>query len=243
MIFVPSPTIPEKERPPITLIVSKFAIDGLSEEAYVVSNMAKERKQWLSLPGERGNPKDYKCSYCGNQVGTERYYLSTEHIGTKPVVHTYIYICPRCTSPTYFDEENQQYPAPAFGEHIEDIPDIKEIIDLYDEARRAMSVGSHTAAAMCCRKLLMNMAEKKGAKENETYSYYVQYFLDKNYLHEDYKDWVVFIKDKGNEANHEIPEISRADAEQLITFVGMLIKILYEFNAKMSKASGSSDTP
>jgi len=213
----------------------KCLIDGLISLSYYIEIMAQ--KIW-SNSIQMDDPRDYLCSFCGNQVGSNHCFISSPKDADRP--NSYVYICPRCYAPTYFDEDNRQFPSSAFGEHIEEIPDVKEIIDLYDEARRAMSVDSHTAAAMCCRKLLMNIAVKKGAKKNESYYYYVLYFLDNNYLHEDYKGWVEFIKNKGNEANHEIPEISRGDAEKMITFVGMLIKILYEFNAKMSEASDSS---
>ena len=204
--------------------------------------MEQTPKIWRNAEENRYTSKEYQCAFCGNQVGSGKSFYSEQSIENKPSVYTHIYICPRCASPTYFDEDDKQVPGPTFGEHIEDIEEIKEIINLYNEARRAMSVDSHTAAAMCCRKLLVNMAVKKGAKAGDTFKGYVQYFLDNHYLHEDYKDWIGFIKDKGNDANHEIPEISRGDAEKMITFVGMLIKILYEFNAKMSEASNSSDT-
>lgn len=240
MVFLPSPTILKKEWPPITFFVPKYSIDGLATGSYYVTVMAKSKKSWSSMI-KSDEPRDYLCAYCGNQVGSEKYYVSNHRDSGKDI-ESFIYLCPRCVAPTYFDEQGMQFPSSAFGEYISDIPEIQEVIDLYNEARMAMSVNANTAAAMCCRKLLMNMAVKKGAKEGGTFKNYVQYFLKNNYIHEDFRHWVEFIKDKGNEANHEIPEISRADAEKMITFVGMLIKILYEYNAKMKEASNGVDT-
>jgi hypothetical protein len=39
------------------------------------------------------------------------------------------------------------------------------------------------------------------------------------------------IRDSGNEANHEVVMMKREDAEHLISFCEMLLKIFYEFPA------------
>jgi hypothetical protein len=41
------------------------------------------------------------------------------------------------------------------------------------------------------------------------------------------------IRKKGNEANHEIAIMSRTDAEELISFIEMLLKFMYEFPARI----------
>jgi hypothetical protein len=45
------------------------------------------------------------------------------------------------------------------------------------------------------------------------------------------KDWVDHIRDKGNAANYEIVIMDRDTAEELIKFVEMLLKVIYEFPA------------
>ena len=45
----------------------------------------------------------------------------------------------------------------------------------------------------------------------------------------------VDIRDKGNEANHQILLMTQQDAEELIDFVEMLIKFIYEFPNRVPK--------
>ena len=45
------------------------------------------------------------------------------------------------------------------------------------------------------------------------------------------------IRKKGNEANHEIRLMKKADAEELISFSEMLLKFIYEFPQRVPKAS------
>lgn len=77
----------------------------------------------------------------------------------------------------------------------------------------------------------MHIAVSKGAKAGESFVSYVQYLADHNYVPPDAKDWVDHIRQKGNEANHEIAVMSRADAEELLSFIEMLLKVIYEFPA------------
>ena len=62
---------------------------------------------------------------------------------------------------------------------------------------------------------------------------YVEYLSQKGYIPSDGKGWVDYIRTKGNEANHEIKIMSSADAADLITFSEMLLKLVYEFPAKV----------
>ena len=77
----------------------------------------------------------------------------------------------------------------------------------------------------------MHLAVAKGAKPGETFKSYVEYLAKNNYVPPDCKLWVDQIRDTGNEANHEIVLMKREDAEHLILFCEMLLKIFYEFPA------------
>jgi hypothetical protein len=81
----------------------------------------------------------------------------------------YIYICHFCHKPTFFERDGKQTPGPAFGGHVEHVPS-KEVEALYDESRNCMKVNAYTAAVMCCRKLLINVAVSEGAKEGLKFS-------------------------------------------------------------------------
>ncbi len=79
----------------------------------------------------------------------------------------------------------------------------------------------------------MHVAVSKGAKKNQGFAYYAQYLADNHYVPPDAKGWVAHIKDKGNEANHEIKVMSSDDAEELLSFSEMLLKQIFEFPARV----------
>jgi hypothetical protein len=154
------------------------------------------------------------------------------YTGTRPRTsdRVYIYICHFCRKPTFFDHEGTQTPGVSFGSEVKDIPD-KTVEALYNESRRTMSTGSFTAAVLCCRKLLMHIAVSKGAEPGDQFINYVQFLSDQHYVPVDAKEWVDHIREKGNEANHEIVIMDKGTAENLITFSEMLLKQIYEFPA------------
>jgi hypothetical protein len=137
------------------------------------------------------------------------------------------------SKPTLFHEQ-LQIPGIVFGSDVADIDDI-EVNSLYQEARKCTSDGAFTAAVLCCRKLLMHVAVAKGAQSDKSFIEYVQFLADKNYIPPDAKDWVDLIRQKGNEANHEISIMKSDDAKDLIDFSGMLLRLIYEFPAAIKR--------
>jgi len=171
-------------------------------------------------------PHSYDCSYCGKGVGGRQgYRFPSDGIRARR-----IYICPFCDSPTYVSGSWQSPGAP-YGNSVEHLP--QEIENLYEEARQCMSVRSYTSAVLSCRKLLMHIAVEKEATKGKSFIYYVKYLSDNGYVPPNGKGWVDLIRKKGNEANHEINLMSKDDAEQLISFLEMLLKFIYEFPAKV----------
>ena len=77
----------------------------------------------------------------------------------------------------------------------------------------------------------MHLAVAKGAKEGDSFKSYVEYLAAKNHVPSDCKPWVEQIKDIGNEANHEVKMMKKEDAENLVLFCEMLLKILFEYPA------------
>ncbi len=75
----------------------------------------------------------------------------------------------------------------------------------------------------------MHIAVEKGAAAGDSFFKYVEYLSEKNYVPPDGKHWVDHIRRIGNEVNHEIKISSQEDAQQLIGFVEMLLKFVYEF--------------
>lgn len=172
--------------------------------------------------------RSYRCGYCGFPLASEYGWVADDGRGTAIGA---IYICHHCTQPTYFDFiKNMQELGVIFGNPIQDIPN-KSVQDLYEEARKCTGAGCYTAAVLCCRKLLMHIAVEKGAPQNASFANYVLYLADNHYVPPDAKDWVDHIRNKSNEANHEISLMGKEDAEELLSFIEMLLKVIFEFPA------------
>lgn len=172
--------------------------------------------------------RSYKCGHCGETIASERGYFTS----SQPSQH--IYLCHNCKKPTYFDPVGSQFPGALYGGRVFDVND-SSVDDLYNEARRCTGAGAYTSAVLSCRKLLMHIAVSKGAETGKKFIEYVQYLSDQNYIPPDAKSWVDHIRAKGNEANHEIVIMREDDAKDLLSFIEMLLKIIYEFPATIRK--------
>lgn len=168
--------------------------------------------------------KRYLCGHCGTEVTSNQGY----HEDTR---NYNIWLCP-CGCPTFFDNEGRQYPGYSFGNAVSGIKSSK-VNELYEEARRCTAAPAYTAAVLACRKLLMHIAVEKGAPTGKRFIEYVKYLSDNHYVPPDGKQWADYIRQKGNEATHEISLMTKQDAEDLISFTEMLLKFVYEFPAKI----------
>lgn len=178
-------------------------------------------------------PLEYKCGYCGLVVSSEKGWLYYNTSTGQVISDVAVRICPHCNGPSVFSLGNFQVPGVAFGNSVGSTP--QEIHALYEEARRCTSAGAYTAAVMACRKLLMHIAVKQGAKPGDSFLDYVTYLTDKGFVPPGGRDWVDHIRQKGNEANHDITLMNKTDAENLIHFSEMLLKFIYEFPSKVPK--------
>ncbi len=172
----------------------------------------------------------FTCGYCSNNVAPNQGYIN-EYDKWK----RYIHICHFCNKPTYIDKNRNQYPGAPFGIKVNNLP--SEVEQLYEEARSCTSCNAYTAAVLCSRKLLMNVAVSKGAQEGLKFIDYVEFLSNKNYIPPDGKEWVDYIRNKGNEATHEIAIMTKEDAQQIIIFIEMLLRFVYEFPSYIKKES------
>ena len=166
--------------------------------------------------------RSYDCGYCGNSIASQIGYWGN-YFSDKEVT---IYICHKCYKPTSFIL-GEQIPGASFGRKVSHIND-QFIEMLYEEARVCCAANAYTAAVMLCRKLLMNIAIKEGAKPNLSYTAYVDYLNDNNYIPPNGRGWVDAIRKMGNEANHKVEFKSDEDARLILTFTEMLLKFIYE---------------
>jgi hypothetical protein len=136
-------------------------------------------------------------------------------------------MCPGCGKPTFWASNGNQTPGPRYGQDVEHLP--PEVSGLYDEARNCLAVHAHHAAVMIGRKILMHAAVAQGAEEGKRFVEYVDYLRDNNLVPPGSRAWVDEIREIGNDANHEISEISEDRAKAVVDFVAMLLQLLYQF--------------
>jgi hypothetical protein len=178
---------------------------------------------WVNL--HNISNRRFNCGFCGIHVS------STIGAALNGPPHNQavggIYICPNCGCPTFLGPSGFQNPSPALGKSVEHVPD--ELNTLYEEARRSTSQNCYTGAVLLCRKILMHIAVEVGATEGLSFIEYVKYLSDQSYVPPNGKQWVDHIRKKGNEANHEITLMNQVDANELLIFIEMLLKFIYEF--------------
>jgi hypothetical protein len=177
------------------------------------------------------------CGFCGRSVASDRGYTSASpsHSGDAPTGNvTRLYVCPNCDGPTLFTLSGHQFPGARPGNAVTNVP--RDVLQLYDEARECCIVGAYTGAVMLCRKILMHIAVERGAKENQRFVQYVEYLKENNFIPPGGEGWVSYIKDRGNEANHEIKAMEKSEALNLIRFAEMLLRFVYEFPSLVPSA-------
>jgi len=86
----------------------------------------------------------YVCGYCNSDVDSDRGYHA--YALNQDAVVANIYICHRCSRPTFFSSDGEQTPGSTFGGPVSHIPR-PEVEALYGEARDCMKVSAYTAAA------------------------------------------------------------------------------------------------
>lgn len=175
----------------------------------------------------------YHCGHCGSFVASDKGYKLADY-GTRNGNQVGgSYICVGCNRPTFFDEHGDQHPAVKMGKEVESVP--AGLGQLYEEARRSSAANCYTGAVLLCRKMLMNIAVDQGAKEGLTFAQYVDLLAKTGFVPPNGKDWVDQIRERGNDATHEIALMQRSDAEEIIGFVEMLLKFIYEFPSRVPK--------
>lgn len=182
---------------------------------------------WQRL--ENLSAKAFTCGYCGKEIGTTHGY---HHEGSGP--HTKIYICTNCGCPTFFNQEGAQNPGPLLGRNIENLP--SDISEIYREIRDSIKVGNYTAAQLLGRKLIMHLAVSvAGAKEGETFVQYVEHLKSANYIPPNGETWINYVKELGNEKNHEIKIGKIDEAKSILKFIEVLLIFIYEFGEKIKE--------
>lgn len=188
---------------------------------------------WNDLDGL--NAKSYVCGYCNDKVSSaEGYALRANQVGfSGTLFQKGIYICPSCSGPTFFDLRDGQIPGTLIGHSVKGVPE--EIDALYNEARSSYSVGAYTGAVLLSRKMLMNLAVVFGAPPGKNFYEYVDFLVQDGHVPKTSRAWVDHIRTEGNEATHKIELKSSTEAETLLKFIEMLLRINFEYHLQISE--------
>lgn len=166
------------------------------------------------------HPRTYKCPYCEQVVSADKGYQAGQAARG-------IWICPDCKGPSIFLSDGTRIPDVAPGPTVPGLPD--DLALAYREARDSYAAGAYTGAVMLCRKMLMHVAVDKGDAAGKSFADYVTFLVDNGHVPADSKKAVDFVRTLGNTANHQIPHMTREDAEKLVNFTGMLLLFAYAF--------------
>jgi hypothetical protein len=185
--------------------------------------------------------RSWRCGYCGRDVASNRgWYASHYRTSQYETVTAYIAICPRCDMPSVISAETDlTMPPGLFGEAVQHLPD--DVKALYGEARRAVGSGAHNSAALACRKILMHVAVEKGAPKNGSFLSFVNHLADNGYVPPDAREWIDEIREHGNDANHEIDLIDKAEAENMVDFTAMMLRVIYEYPERGRQAKADRE--
>ncbi len=182
------------------------------------------KAHWAQASGVDGEL--FVCGYCGSEVAP------TLGWSTNEVPKSHIKICPRCNAPTFFSYRGGQYPGPLIGRAFRILPN--DVNALYLEARASTAARAYTGAMMLCRKILMHVAVEKGILEegektrNLSFLECVNWLIEQRYAPRGAENWVDYIRERGNEANHEIVVMTEKDAGPVIFFTEALLSGMYE---------------
>lgn len=167
----------------------------------------------------------YRCWNCNREVSSQEGIVSWDQCTY--MLKAAVYICPHCHAPVIIDNCKKHFPQEIVGKSIKNLPE--NIKYLYEESRKALSVGAYTACVMVLRKILMNLAVENGAGKNETFAKYVDYLCDKGIVHIKQRKRVESIRELGNVANHQIENRTEGEASILFEFMTHLLIDNYEF--------------
>lgn len=170
--------------------------------------------------------KKFICWNCGQKIASDVGYRSrmrnSDYTGNMA-----IYICHHCNSPIVFDSYKNSVYNVIPGRCIQKLP--SELENIYNEARSCLSVKAYTACVMLLRKILMNLAVVNGAKEGAKFAEYVEFLCKNGFVHRKQTKQADIVRKMGNEANHQIENKTKDEAEQIFRFVEFVLLNNYEF--------------
>jgi len=116
------------------------------------------------------------------------------------------------------------------GRDVQGLP--HDIEAVYKEIRDTAKGGSLTAAILLGRKLIMHIAVGAGAEEGKSFKQYIDYLAKEHYIPPKASKLLDYMRELGNEKNHEIKLGTPEEVQRLVKFVESLLYFVYELEAE-----------
>ena len=191
-----------------------------------------------SIPGHYDSEtQTYVCPYCNKTVAGKiheliKYESMILHHATSMENAFCIVECPACHSPTIYNfRTGATSPIGKALRSVENVPD--SINAIYKEIRTGISAGCYTSSVILARTILMYIAVEKGAEENKSFQFYVDYIISKGYVPPDSESWIDKIRKMGNNAVHRLEIWKKEDAELIGKFLMYLLIFIYELPSSL----------
>jgi hypothetical protein len=198
--------------------------------------------EWRQREEDRA-AEQWVCGFCDTRVAQPKAWIAVSV--PKGALLASVRYCPHCGLTTLFDDvHGDRYPEARPGEPVRHAP--PAVAGIYDEARACVAAGAPRAAMLACRTGIMYVAvDLNGGKKVEGgFKAAVDWLASNGWIPPNGRGWVDRIKDRGNDATHEIiPEASPAEAELLVVFLGMLLRFAYDMPRLLNAASRADRTP
>jgi hypothetical protein len=178
------------------------------------------------------NPLAYRemeCGHCNRQVVAAVLVTTNEAAASEGGGETAWLRCPNCGQGSVLTPRFGLLPGSRSAANLGGLP--AAVSRAYDEARSTASVNAWTATEMMCRKILMHIAVDKGAKGGDTFAAYLTFLQGAGYVSPVMNHWVDLIRKHGNEAVHELPEVTEERGRSTLIFTEQLLRMTYEMDA------------
>jgi hypothetical protein len=117
-------------------------------------------------------------------------------------------------------------------------PDVQEV---YKEIRETAKDGCYTATILLGRKLIMHIAVEAGAEEGKTFKEYVNFLASKHYVPPNAQKLLDYMRELGNEKNHEIKLGSPEEVQKIVKFVEALLYFIYEIETEFNDETDDNE--
>jgi hypothetical protein len=159
---------------------------------------------------------------CGKAVSAE-VVAGVPNIGNTAWVR-----CPSCDEGSVRLKDGSVWPTAPAGGSVKNLP--ADVEKAWQEARTAHAVAAYTASEIMCRKILMHIAvDVAKAKPGDTFAAYIDALEKAGYITTGLKGTVDTIRQRGNIANHDLPQSTEDESQTTLGITELLLTTTYGY--------------